>query len=235
MGMERAKSGFTLIELLVVIAIFAILAALLLSALSGAKAKAHTAGCMSNLRQWAYGLQMFFDDSEDYFPYEGNTADALDEGYNQEGWFNTVPKSAGFQSLQDLYAANNPPQPREHSVYICPAERRKASFTLAMDNPLFTYSFNNRLDPNGPARFRRSQAMQPSETVTFTEGWGQVPYRTYDSVARHNRRAIMAFVDGHIEPIRTNAYWRSTAERTAAAEWSIPRQVYWFPFPDADK
>jgi len=65
---ENKRGAFTLIELLVVIAIIAILAALLLPTLAGAKERARRASCKSSMRQFILAVHMYGDDNEQVVP-----------------------------------------------------------------------------------------------------------------------------------------------------------------------
>src|SRR5207247_6505500 len=65
---QSSKRAFTLIELLVVIAIIAILAAMLLPALAGARSRAWRIQCTSQMRQLMLGFNMFIGDHNDQYP-----------------------------------------------------------------------------------------------------------------------------------------------------------------------
>ena len=80
------KKGFTLVELLVVVAIIAILAAMLLPALSRARERARAAVCMSNLKQIANAFHMYTLDYDGYLPPERYRAYSSGSSYRSYQW-----------------------------------------------------------------------------------------------------------------------------------------------------
>jgi prepilin-type N-terminal cleavage/methylation domain-containing protein/prepilin-type processing-associated H-X9-DG protein len=118
--LHRGSAGFTLIELLVVIAIIAILAALLLPALSKAKQKAVRINCCSNLRQTGMATTMWISDNNEWLPPGQDSKFGL--------WYGSVP-SYTDQSVEELayylasYLGYHSPDAKTRiaKVFLCPA------------------------------------------------------------------------------------------------------------------
>lgn len=228
--------GFTLIELMVVIVIIALLVVILLPALVRVKTKARSLVCQNHVRQWGFAFWMYGDDNDDYFPYEGHFLTPINAGPNLEAWFNVVAEYAGQPRLMELYSQGRMPLPGERSLFACPSVVAALSRPPTVTRPFFMYGFNNRMDPNGPRRFRRQQVLEPVQTVVFTEN-SEARYPSTSgrfTPARHEGRANLGFVDGHAESVRSNDYVRTADEDARSSdEWSQSRRVYWYPYPGA--
>jgi len=126
---HRYQAAFTLIELLVVIAIIAILAAMLLPALSKAKARAKRVTCMNNVRQLMIGMNMYATESRDKLP------PAATGGY----WAWDLPASAADVILQSVAG--------QKKTFYCPSTEPDYTDWENFEDPGFQRSLWNFGDP----------------------------------------------------------------------------------------
>lgn len=146
------KRGFTLIELLVVIAVIAILAALLLPALSKAKGKAYRAQCISNLRQLTFTYHMYADDNGGRLP---------DNGYQMPGTSPPLWVASAEHFLPNYFVDNKYLLDRQYSlfadylhapeVYRCPADRYTITVGAYTGQRIRDYSLNCYFNFTAPA------------------------------------------------------------------------------------
>ncbi len=128
-GWSALRRGFTLIELLVVIAIIAILAGMLLPALSKAKAKAQGIACMNNTRQLMMAWQVYVSDSKDKLPFAYAAEGAPNDPNYPYAWVHGLLDYSG--SNRDNYDWTNtiakgciwPYTAQSAAIYKCPADK----------------------------------------------------------------------------------------------------------------
>ena len=194
----EARRAFTLIELLVVIAVIAILAGLLLPALSRAKQSARAIYCVNQMRQIALAIRLYADDHQEYFPRSQHSAFAQ----GTVPWGRAVAEYVGASqsSWTNLL----------RSIYQCPSDMRRKPWSYGQ-NVYF------ELDPEmddyvgSPKTWRRMPSVPyPSATILHAENesaadhimphfWITASNATDVAKARHRQQSNYSFVDGHIE------------------------------------
>ena len=186
------KRRFTLIELLVVIAIIAILAAMLLPALSKAREKARIISCVNNLKQLCMGIRFYQDENEDWTPH-------YDYAF---GGTKSAPNYYWHWDFADRYGMEKG-QTGKATVWNCP------SSSLPEQAVRTTYGFNYFMDSSSKYISPKLHP-QPSKVMIAHENRGHTLV-SYDYNVNNlhdwycylhhdgNKKAPSGMLDGHVQ------------------------------------
>jgi prepilin-type N-terminal cleavage/methylation domain-containing protein/prepilin-type processing-associated H-X9-DG protein len=196
--------AFTLIELLVVLAIVAVLAGLLLPALSSAKTKARNLVCLNHLKQWGLAAHLYAAEHNDYLPDEGPATPG--PNWTDLGWYVTLPRMVGVPPYRDMPWRTNAFITPGPSLFVCPANNRRAT-----NSHLFHYCLNEHVDGTG-AQDRPVQLAtvgRPAQLVYLFDNGKLAAVAQQNNVHTnlHSRGAQFLFLDGHATRFKNIDYW----------------------------
>lgn len=210
--MKKKFNRFTLIELLVVVAIIAILAGMLLPALSKAREKAKAVNCTSNLKQLGFVFFQYANDYNDYIP--GDRVYGATWGALSNMWmYKAIPYVGGNGAFNKLVCTSFP-QPYRHDAgagFGIAASTYGVNMATGDYNWVRGFGTSGAFDGTTYESRRLGKIPDASGTMMLIECYntGATPYLSYTPCGepginyyimnRHGAQTNMCMTDGHVE------------------------------------
>ena len=228
-------AAFTLIELLVVIAIIAILAGMLLPALSKAKDKAVRTQCQGDVKQISLAINMYSIDSREYLPEPNWNSPWLRRGWLYDASKGSVPDPSVAPYKDDPQSAYRGgllwDYIRNYNVYRCPLDRTNAPTWKSRAQKLSSYLMNGavcgfgRISPDSykSSAFRQDSIIMWQALETNPGDFNDGSSSPDEGITKlHSLGTTVAVVDGHVEYFKTLKFYAEVGNPGKGRLWCNP-------------